>query len=110
MCLELEPDIDVIGEAGDAGAALRAAQRLRPDVVVMDVVMPDGDGLAATRALRDTMPECAVVVLSIHDGATVRARASAAGASEFVAKHEVQPALVDAIRRAAGRTHQAQAG
>lgn len=100
MCLDLEPDIEVVGEAQDADSALRLARHLRPDVVVMDVLMPGTDGLAVTRAIQESV-SCAVVVLSIHDDAATRARAAAAGASAFVAKHEAQPALVNAIHNAA---------
>lgn len=101
MRLTLEPDIDVVAEAADGTAGVAAARSSRPDVVVMDVQMQGMDGLTATRLIRETMPACAVVMLSMHDGLPDRVRAEEAGASEFVAKHETDGALVEAIRRAA---------
>jgi DNA-binding NarL/FixJ family response regulator len=103
MRLALEPDLEIIGEAGDGTEALAQVAALRPDVVVMDVALPRLDGLAATEALRTTVPTSAVVMLTLHDDAATRARAAAAGAIAFVAKHEPAEALPAAIRRAAER-------
>ncbi len=105
MRLTLEPDIDVVAEAADGSAAVAAAADSRPDVIVMDVQMRGMDGLTATRLIRETAPACAVVVLSMHDGPGERVRAEEAGASEFVAKHEADGILVEAIRRAADVHH-----
>jgi len=101
MRLKLEPDIEVVGEAVDGEAALAAASEARPDVVVMDVRMKGVDGIVATRLLRERLPACAVVMLTMHDSQETRADARAAGAVAFVAKHEDDGALVDAIRSAA---------
>jgi DNA-binding NarL/FixJ family response regulator len=101
MRLDLEPDLAVVGEAPDGATAVARAAALRPDVVVMDVAMPDLDGVAATAMVRATAPECAVVILSLHGDAATRARAMAAGAAAFVEKQAAEPALLDAIRRAA---------
>jgi NarL family two-component system response regulator LiaR len=102
--LGLEPDIDVIGEAADGIAAVALATRLRPQVVVMDVGMPSLDGIEATRELQLRVPGSAVVILSLHDDANTRHRARQAGATAFVAKHEADHSLIDAIRQAATRT------
>lgn len=101
MRLGLEPDIDVVGEAADGEQALNAAGATHPQVVLMDVEMPGMDGIAATKRLCADNPSCAVVVLSLHDDLDTRARARAAGAVEFVAKHDIDHALTDAIRAAA---------
>ncbi len=98
MWLALEPDLTVVGEAANGLEALRLADRLRPDVIVMDVEMPHMDGLAATEALRTIAPGAAVVILSLYDNPAVRARASEAGAA-FVLKQAGAEALVAAIRR-----------
>lgn len=98
--LQLEPDLQVVGEARTGAEALRLAQMLEPDVVLMDVQMPDMDGIAATAALRRAVPRCAVVILSIHDDARTRARAQAAGAVAFVVKRGTTDALMGAIRSA----------
>ena len=72
MRLELEPDMAVVGEAGDGEEALRLLQRLSPRVVLMDLQMPKLDGMMATAALRAVAPESAVVVLSLQDDAACR--------------------------------------
>lgn len=102
MRLELEPGLVVVGEASCGPGAVRAAAETAPDVVVMDVVMPDGDGIAATIEVLARDPEVRVVVLSLYDDPATRAAALHAGATTFVAKHEPQGVLIDAIRRAVG--------
>jgi DNA-binding NarL/FixJ family response regulator len=101
MRLGLEPDLTVVGEAGDGEAALRLARLIAPDVVVMDVEMPGVDGIAATEMLLRAEPRCAVVVLTLHDDAVTRERAAAAGACGFVSKTRIDDCLLSAIRAAA---------
>jgi DNA-binding NarL/FixJ family response regulator len=101
MRLGLEPDLTVVGEAGDGEAALRLARLVAPDVVVMDVEMPGVDGIAATEMLLRAEPRCAVVVLTLHDDAVTRERAAAAGACGFVSKTRIDDCLLSAIRAAA---------
>src|SRR5713226_7977321 len=64
--LELQPDIEVVGEAAGAKAGVDQAARLAPDVVLMDLVMPDEDGVDAIRALRDVAPRSKVLVLTSY--------------------------------------------
>jgi DNA-binding NarL/FixJ family response regulator len=99
--LQLEPDIQIVGEAGSGREALRLAQIVQPDVALLDVAMPEMDGIETTVALRRTIPQCAIVILSIHDDAQTRARAQAAGAVAFVEKGGATEALLTAIRQAA---------
>jgi two-component system response regulator DesR len=101
MRLGLEPDLQVVGEAGDGAEALTLASSLQPDVIVMDVEMPGMDGLAATAALRGADPGCAIVTLSLHDDIATRRRAHVAGARAFVAKHQPVDHLLAAIRSTA---------
>ena len=101
MRLQLEPDIQVIGEASTGREALSLAQALSPDVVLMDVEMPDMDGIEATAALRQAVSASTVVILSIHDDAQTRRRAQAAGAVAFVEKRGATDSLLAAIRQAA---------
>lgn len=103
MCLALEPDIAVVGEAGDGKAALALAQTLRPDVVLMDIAMPGMDGITAVAALRTLAPEIASVVHTIHDNPSNRARAVKAGATALVAKGRCPERLAPTIREAAAR-------
>jgi DNA-binding NarL/FixJ family response regulator len=101
MRLALEPDVEIVGEAGDAESALELAGRLHPDVVIMDVELPGMDGIDATRNLRTTLPQTAIVMLSLHDDTDTIARATAAGAAAFIAKHRMEGPLLAAIRDAA---------
>jgi DNA-binding NarL/FixJ family response regulator len=101
MRFALEPDLVVIGEAGDGETALALTTQLQPDVVVMDVEMPHMDGIQATRKLHSTHTPAAVVVLSIHEDPVTQARCRAAGAAAFVTKKQSPEVLVSAIRQVA---------
>jgi DNA-binding NarL/FixJ family response regulator len=101
---QLEPDMQVIGEASTGSEALTLAQILTPDVVLMDIEMPDMDGIEATVALRTVVPQSVVVILSIHTDRQTRMKAQAAGAFAFVEKRGTTDILLAAIRQAAGRT------
>ena len=101
MRLALEPDVEVVGEAGDGVTALEQVERLAPQVVLMDVEMPGLDGIATTSELRSRSNGAAVVMLSMHDDAATVERALAAGATAFVSKQSIDGALLEAIRRAA---------
>lgn len=103
MRLGLEPDIEVVGEAADGEAAVRMAQLLAPNVVVMDVQMPIMDGIDATVAVTKEAFPPGVVMLSLYDDERTRARARDAGAVVFVPKTCMHEHLVDAIRTASRR-------
>ena len=96
--LQLQHDIEVVGEADGGETALAVAARVKPDVVLMDLLMPDGGGIAAIRELRTTEPQARVLVLSSYvDDAQVFS-AIQAGAGGYQLK-DIQPeALADAIR------------
>jgi DNA-binding NarL/FixJ family response regulator len=102
MRLELEADVEVVGEAGDGRAALEAVRELSPNVVLMDVEMPVLDGIAAASEMQVSAPGTAVVMISIHDDPGTVGRAQAAGVTAFVPKHRIDRGLMEAIRRAAG--------
>ena len=99
MWLEVEPEVSVVGEAADGEEAVSLAEKLRPDVVLMDVKMPGMDGIEATGKLQAVDPCIAVVILSLYDDIDTRARARHAGAAAFVAKHRIKPELLVTIRR-----------
>jgi DNA-binding NarL/FixJ family response regulator len=101
MRLGMEADLAIVGEAADGGAAVELAERLQPDVVIMDVDLPYMDGITATAALQACCPRSAVIILSLYGEPAVRERAQAAGAVAFVEKPADGQALVQAIRRAA---------
>ncbi len=98
MILEAEADMEVVGEAGDGGEAADLVQRLRPDVVLMDVRMPGVDGIEATRRIVASGSAARVIVLTTYDADDYVFAALRAGASGFLLK-DVRPVeLVEAIR------------
>ena len=104
MILELEPDIDILGEAADGNEAVTSPARLNPDVILMDVRMPHLDGLEATRRIvRDREHGSRVLILTTFDLDAYVYEALLAGASGFVLKDIAPEQLVDAIRVIAER-------
>lgn len=94
--LDAQPDITVVGSAGDGVAAVAAVRALHPDVVLMDVRMPEMDGLTATRLLADDPVR--VLVLTTFDLDDYVYEALRAGASGFLLKHAPARELLDAVR------------
>ena len=101
--LSREKHLRLVGEAADGAQGLRLARELRPDVVVLDLVLPDVDGIEVARALRAGAAPGVPVILSLHDTRANRARAAAAGVAAFVGKQEPVETLLAAIRVAAQR-------
>jgi DNA-binding NarL/FixJ family response regulator len=102
MILDLQEDIEVVGEAGDGAAGLRAAAEHRPDIVLMDIRMPGMDGLEATRRLlRDGRPGPRVLVLTTFGEDEYLYAAMRAGASGFLLKDSPRAALLHAVRTVA---------
>jgi DNA-binding NarL/FixJ family response regulator len=99
--LEDEPDIDVVGEAGDGRQALEMAARLKPDVVVMDYAMPELDGVQATLEICRQAPDTAVVMLSMHADENYQRNAFEAGARGYLLKNASDLDLAAAIREVA---------
>ncbi len=101
MFLRLDSEIEVVGEAGDGAAALVLARQLKPDVVLMDLIMPVMDGIAATQAIRKELPEVEVLALtSVLEDASV-VGAVRAGAIGYLLKDTQADELCRAIRAAA---------
>jgi DNA-binding NarL/FixJ family response regulator len=94
-------DFDVVGEAGDGDEAVAQADRLRPDVVLMDLRMPGTDGASATAVLRARPEPPAVLVLTTYDTDADIVRAVEAGATGYLLKDAPRDVLADAVRRAA---------
>jgi DNA-binding NarL/FixJ family response regulator len=97
MILDAQPDLAVVGEAGDGAAAARAARSLAPDVVLMDIRMPGMDGIAATAAIC-AQTRARVLVLTTFDLDEYVYAALRAGASGFLLKDMRRQELVDAVR------------
>ena len=96
-----QPDLEVVGEAGDGREGLVMIERLRPDVVLMDIRMPRVDGLAATRALHARSDPPRVIVLTTFDADDHVVEALAAGADGFLLKDTPPPQIIAAIRAVA---------
>jgi DNA-binding NarL/FixJ family response regulator len=101
LVLDAEPDIEVVGEAGDGRVALTQAAALRPDVVLMDVRMPQMNGIEATAALLRADPQAKVLILTTFDLDEYAFAALRAGASGFLLKDARPAELTDAIRTVA---------
>ncbi len=100
MLLAEEADIEIVGEASNGKEALTLAADLRPDVVLMDLVMPEMDGIEAMQHLRELSPASHILVLtSFTDDQRVHA-AIRAGATGYLLKDVLKPELVRAIRDA----------
>lgn len=95
--LPLTGDIEIVGEAADGLQAVRLAQALQPEVVLMDLEMPGLDGYEATRQIKAGLPSCRVVTLTVHGYEAARLRAMEAGADVFLEKGAPLGALVNAI-------------
>ena len=96
--LESESGVSVVGEATNGDAAIQLTERLRPDVVVMDVIMPALNGIEATRRILQQSPQTIIIALSVHECAMYAVRMLRAGARAYVLKDGGAEELV----RAAG--------
>jgi len=98
VILDAQPDIEVVGEAGDGHAAIARAAELAPDVICMDVQMPGLDGLEATRRIVGAPDAPAVLVLTTFDRDDYLFQALEAGASGFLLKTASPEQLIEAVR------------
>ncbi len=101
MLCESVPDMQVVGEAADGAAAVRLAEQVHPDVVLMDLRMPGMDGTTATSRILAQRPSARVVVLTTFDDDEHLYPALAAGACGFLVKDASPDELLDGVRRAA---------
>jgi DNA-binding NarL/FixJ family response regulator len=103
--LEDAPDIEVVGEASDGEEAIRLADQLKPQLIVMDCALPGTSGLTATKRILEKNPEIAILMLSMHSEDTLVRQALQAGARGYILKSAVDMELVTAVRKvAAGET------
>jgi DNA-binding NarL/FixJ family response regulator len=101
-----EPDMEVVGEAGDGRGAVQRVRELRPNVVVMDISMPGMSGARATEQLRREMPDVKVIALTAYEDKGYIGQLLQAGASGYVLKLSAAEELIKAIRLvAAGETY-----
>jgi DNA-binding NarL/FixJ family response regulator len=99
--LEDDPEISVVGEAGDGKAAVRMALELKPLVAVMDCAMPELSGIAAARQIHDRLPDTQILMLSMHAEDTLVRQALEAGARGYILKNADNLDLVRAVRTVA---------
>ncbi len=96
--LSLYDDIEIVGEASEGKEAIEKAQKLIPDVVVMDIAMPGMDGLEATRRIKKSSPKVKILVLTQHDNREYLLSAIKAGSSGYIPKKALGSELVSGIR------------
>ena len=99
--LETQAGLKVVAEANSGDLAIRTAEQVQPDVIVMDITMPNMDGLEATRRLKVLCPQCKVLALTVHEDKQYFFEMLAAGAAGYVTKQAAAEELVSAIRAVA---------
>lgn len=95
-----EPDIEVVGEAGDGLEAVEMAKKLKPDVAILDITMPALNGIEATRQIRSSLPNTHALTLTMHEDDTYVFQLLKAGAAGYVLKRAAATDLVQAVRAA----------
>jgi DNA-binding NarL/FixJ family response regulator len=100
--LEREPDFTIVGEASEGSEVIALVERLRPDVLILDLVMPGLHGLEVTRHLTASLPQTRIVVLSMHANEGYVLEALRNGAAAYVLKEATSTELVTAVREVLG--------
>ncbi len=101
MLLEVEPDIEVVGEAADGQEAVDKTIEIRPDIVIMDITMPGMNGMEATRLIKNHSPDIKVLALTMHESDEYFFQTLNAGASGYVIKGGSSHELITALRAVA---------
>src|SRR5207248_10784140 len=99
--LEAQPDMEIVGEAGNGREAVELAETLHPDLMVMDVAMPELNGIEATRRLAAASPRTRVLALSMHKDSVDDREILRAGARGYLLKDSIDSDLVNAVRSVA---------
>jgi two-component system, NarL family, response regulator NreC len=98
MLFQSEKDMEIVGEVGSGEEAVKAVRDLKPDVVLMDVIMPGMSGIEATRRIKEASPKTAVLALTMHEDEQYFFEMLQAGASGYVPKRAAPDDLVSGIR------------
>src|SRR5271169_6137197 len=96
----LEPQHEVVGRVGDGRSLLKAAAKLKPDVVLMEIAMPLLNGLEAARELKKTMPRVKLIFLTMNTDSDIASEALRIGASVYLLKNSLAPELLTAVDHA----------
>ena len=96
--INAEPDLELVGEAAGGYEAIDLAEKLKPDVLVLDLSMPDLDGIAVIKEIRPKFPELRILILTIHEDEALLKAALKAGAGGYILKHAAEAELISAIR------------
>jgi two-component system, NarL family, response regulator NreC len=99
--LTRQPHLEVIGEAGNGRAAVKLAEELRPDVVIMDIAMPELNGIEATGQITRQHPQIAVIILTMHSDEAYLLRTILAGARGYLLKESAEDEVVAAVEAVA---------
>jgi DNA-binding NarL/FixJ family response regulator len=98
LLLDAQPDMKVVGEAGDGSEALVLSTNLHPDLILLDLTMPGLNGIDALPVLRKATPEAKILVLTMHDDESYLRQALRSGAAGYVLKKAVDSELLSAVR------------
>jgi DNA-binding NarL/FixJ family response regulator len=101
MILAAQPDMEIVGEAGNGREAVDLADQLKPDIIVMDVAMPELNGIEATRRISASSPRTRVLALSMYKDSVYVREILRAGARGFLLKDAVDRDLLEAVRAVA---------
>jgi DNA-binding NarL/FixJ family response regulator len=101
LILNQEPDLEVVGEAGDGLEAVELARVLRPDVTILDIGMPNVNGVEATRRILENCPESQILILSMHKDSVYVRESLRVGARGYLLKDAIDEDLLRAVRAVA---------
>ncbi len=97
--LKLDPEIEVVGPAQDGAEALALAQKLRPELLLLDLEMPRMGGIETTREMKQELPDVRVIIITVHDTPEVRELCREAGAHGFVPKTRLVQEFPDVLHQ-----------
>ena len=103
LLLERQPNFEVVGEAADGRQTVDICDKLKPDVLVLDIAMPNLNGIEAARQISGKWPQIAIVILSMHSDESYVLRALKAGARAYLLKDSAEADLINAIRAVSER-------
>ena len=95
--LTAEPGMELVGEASGGFEAIELAEKVRPEVLLLDLSMPDLDGIQVTRALKAKLPDLRILILTVHEDQALLREAIRAGASGYIVKRAAESELISAI-------------